>query len=210
MFKAVYFHRTVRSAGIMVAKAMDLTNDIIGFTTFKDPEEFSRLVDHYVIYSIQNSSSKADEVRKAQELIHGFLNRKLLKCAFEVLLYHDDPIYSSLLKKPAYKEQLEEQVAREGGLERNSIFMDVSTVPSLPYHLSGQGDSEGSEILVVTKDGGAENVTSLFELSPLAKSLRGFVDVARFYTTQENRNKAAIAARDVFERGQPYYSRRSV
>ena len=203
MFKAVYFHRTVRSAGVMIAKAMDLSNRFLGFTSFLKPNDFIKLDDYYIIHTILNSELKGAEMDMAKELVNGFQNRKLLKAAFQVLLHHENPIYSNLLNRPSFREELEEEVARTAGLDKNTVFMDVSTVPSLPYHPSNQGGLRGPEIPVLVRDEESARVVSLFELSGLARSLRGFVDVARVYTTAENRERVAVAARKVFGGQQP-------
>jgi HD superfamily phosphohydrolase len=203
MFKAVYFHRTVRSAGVMIAKAMDLSNCILGFTSFSEPKDFIKLDDYYVVYTILSSESKSKEIDMARELVNGFQNRRLLKAAFQVLLHHENPIYSSLLNRPSFRGELEEEIARIAGLDRNMVFMDVSTVPSLPYHPSSQGGLRGPEIPVLVKDEGSVRIESLFELSALARSLKGFVDVARIYTTAENKERVAAAARKVFGGQQP-------
>jgi len=210
MFKAVYFHRTVRSADIMIAKAMIFGNRTLGFTAFTDPQDFLKLDDYYVIHSILHSSSSEEEMKIARQLVEKYLNRKLLKAAFESLLHHENPIYSGLLNKPAFKEDLEHEIEAEAGLHKNSVFMDVSTVPSLPYRPTIKAPANVVEIPVFVKNDGSGQVVSLFEISPLAKSLRGFVDIARFYTSPENRESVATAANKVFGSQQPFSLRISM
>lgn len=203
MFKAVYFHRTVRSAGVMIAKAMDLSNRLLKFTSFSELKDFIKLDDHYIIYMILSSEADDRDIRVAKELVEGFQNRKLLKAAFQIFLHHENPVYSNLLNRLSFREGLEDEIARIAGLNKNAVFMDVSTVPSLPYHPTNRGSLEVPEIPVLIREEIPAKIVSLFELSNLARSLRGFVDVARIYTTAENRERVAAAARKVFGGQQP-------
>ena len=57
MFKAVYFHKTVRAAEVMLLEALRLSDDEFGFTSF-NIKEFVKLTDEYVlIYLISSKSS---------------------------------------------------------------------------------------------------------------------------------------------------------
>ena len=56
MFKAVYFHKTVRAAEVMLIEALRLSDDEFGFTSF-NLNEFVKLTDEYVLSSLISSKS---------------------------------------------------------------------------------------------------------------------------------------------------------
>ena len=80
MFKAVYFHKTVRAAEVMLIEALRLSDDEYGFTSF-NINEFVKLTDEYVLSLLL--SSKSSKLRKARQLAEDYQNRKLLKCVYE-------------------------------------------------------------------------------------------------------------------------------
>ncbi|MEM2614056.1 MAG: HD domain-containing protein, partial [Nitrososphaerota archaeon] len=116
MFKAVYFHRTVRAAVIMLSRAMLLVDDIIGLTDFKTPEEYVSLDDYSVIERIMSIEKNCEEAKLAKRLISGYLNRSLLKSVFEIFIHHDDPLYHSLISRPLLRESLENEIAEKAGI----------------------------------------------------------------------------------------------
>ena len=56
MFKAVYFHKTVRAAEVMIIQALRLSDDEFGFTSF-NLNEYVKLTDEFVLSSIISSKS---------------------------------------------------------------------------------------------------------------------------------------------------------
>ena len=83
MFKAVYFHKTVRAAEVMLLEALRLSDDEFGFTTF-NLDEYVKLTDEYVLSTL--ISSKSSKLKRARQFAQDYQNRKLLKCVFERIL----------------------------------------------------------------------------------------------------------------------------
>jgi len=83
MFKAVYFHRSVRAAEVMLVRAMELADEELGITGFKTADEYHRLDDNTVINMLCSlKDSPTGESKTAYELTRGYLDRKILKCAY--------------------------------------------------------------------------------------------------------------------------------
>jgi len=199
MFKAVYFHRTVRAAVIMLSRAMLLVDDIIGLTDFKTPEEYVSLDDYSVIEKILSIKEDCEEVVLAKRLISGYLNRSLLKAVFEIFIHHDDPLYHSLISRPTLRESLENEIAEKAGITPKLVFLDLPSAPSLPYHpdYSG-GRHSGFEINILGRENGEKKLKQVFEISPIVQSLRGFIGLARVYTFPEYRKKVFEASKKIF------------
>ncbi|MBO3802308.1 MAG: HD domain-containing protein [Candidatus Brockarchaeota archaeon] len=199
MFKAVYFHRTVRAAEIMVCKAMDLANEALGLTDFKEPEEFLRLDDQSVVSGIM-SLEGGGKLKYAKEMVGMYNERRLLKAVFETFLHHEHKLYPTLLGRFDIRERLAEEMAEMAGVDPEYVIIDVPTVPSLPYRpLHGKSETEIQ--VAVERSPNSYEMRSIFDLSPVVSSLKGFLDVARVYTVAEHRNKIQAAARSVF--GEP-------
>ncbi|MEM2940314.1 MAG: HD domain-containing protein [Thermoproteota archaeon] len=205
MFKAVYFHRAVRAAVIMLSRAMLLVDDIIGLTGFKNPEEYISLDDYSVTQRIISIDKDCEEVRLAKRLVSGYLNRSLLKSVFEIMLHHEDPLYHSLISRPLLRGSLENEIAEEAGLAPSLVFLDLPSVPSLPYHPDYSDERHGGfDIKIISKENNERTSKLVFEISPMIQSLKGFMGLARVYTFPEYRDKVFDASKKIF--GEKPYS----
>jgi HD superfamily phosphohydrolase len=105
MFKAVYFHKTVRSGEVMLLNSMKIQDKLLNLTTFNSLDDFFNLHDELVLeklYCLGISSSyskssfsgentqKYGEVDLAIKLARDYKNRDLLKCIYEFLLLSND------------------------------------------------------------------------------------------------------------------------
>ncbi len=69
MFKAVYFHKTVRAAEVMLIEALRLSDDEFGFTSF-NLNEYVKLTDEYVLSNlISSKSSKLNVLDNLHKII---------------------------------------------------------------------------------------------------------------------------------------------
>ncbi len=199
MFKAVYFHRTVRAAVIMLSRAMLLVDDAIGLTGFKNPEEYISLDDYSVIRRILLMNEDGEEARMAKRLLTAYLNRSLLKSVFEVIIHHEDPLYHSLISRPLLRRSLENEIAEEADLNPSLVFLDLPSVPSLPYHPDYSDEKYGGfDVKILGREGAERTPKSVFDVSPMIQSLKGFMGLARVYTFPEHREKIFKAAKKIF------------
>ncbi|MBO3798928.1 MAG: HD domain-containing protein [Candidatus Brockarchaeota archaeon] len=199
MFKAVYFHRTVRAAVIMLSRAMLLVDDAVGLTGFRDPEEYVSLDDYSVIQRILSMGEATEEARLAKRLVTGYLNRSLLKSVFEIMMHHEDPLYHSLISRPSLRGSLENEIAEEADLAPSLVFLDLPSVPSLPYHPDYSGEKHsGFDIKIIGRENSERMPKSVFDVSPMVQSLKGFMGLARVYTFPEHREKVFKASKRIF------------
>lgn len=203
MFKAVYFHKTVRAADVMISKAMFLSDNQIGLTSFKDPEEYLKLVDDYVINEILKLEEESKEVKLAKELVLALNNRNLFKTALEAIMHHENKHFSSLVRNPNIRHSIEKEIAEKAKIDENYVILDLSTVPSLPFRPFFENrERTGAEYIpVVIRKGQSVSVKSLLDVSPTVENLRGFVDIVRVYTPSNYREQVAEAAKAIFEEG---------
>ncbi len=188
-FKSIYFHRVGRAAQIMLAMAMDKANEELGLTTFKTPEEYIAMDDYTVWAALK-------KCRASNEIISNLENRRMLKCAYERTFYEKDAMISNLFGRESYRRQVQSEIAKEAGVELDSVIIDVPTVPSVPYHHAVL--MESTEIPVFIRNpAGEKKLQRLSESSKIFETLKGFMNILRVYTDAADRAKVEKATAKV-------------
>ena len=180
-FKSIYFHRVGRAAQIMLATAMEKANSELGLTAFKTPEEYLALDD----YTVWSALKKCKE---SKGIIADLERRRMLKCAYERTFYEKDTMISNIFRRESSRRQMQVEIAKEAGVNPESVIIDVPTVPSVPYHHPELIDS--MEIPVFSRSqSGTRNLQRLSEISKIFETLKGFMNILRVYTNEANREK---------------------
>ncbi len=184
-FKSIYFHRMGRAAQIMLATAMEKANPELGLTAFKTPEEYLQL-DDYTVYAALK------KCKASRGIINNLENRKMLKCAYERTFYEKDTMVSNLFSREAYRLQIRTEISKEAKVDIESVIIDVPTVPSVPYHHAVL--MESMEIPVFTRSPkGKRAQQRLSDSSKIFETLKGFMNILRVYTNEEDREKVEKA-----------------
>ena len=186
MFKAVYFHKTVRAAEVMLIEALRLSDDEYGFTSF-NINEFVKLTDEYVLSLLL--SSKSSKLRKARQLAEDYQNRKLLKCVYERILT------SKTLLEQIKTNEIRYSISKKSKVDENKIFVDSSVTPSIPF---APTKKESKKIILITHENGKAQAQELpISKIPVVSAISGFMNILRVYTPQKNRKKVEIAAKSI-------------
>jgi len=195
MFKAVYYHRSVRSANLMLSEAMDLARDYLGIVDFKSPEEYVLFDDGYIITKIRElAGSKDENLKQAHKLIEMYSRRELLKCAYEITVHTKNKFLASILTIERLRKEIEKEIAKRAEINENEVFIDVPTLPSIPYNPRQLDPME----IIVFEDRDDEKIPHrLSEISDIVNVLKGYIDVIRAYTFPEHRRKVEKAAMEV-------------
>ncbi len=184
-FKSIYFHRVGRAAQIMLAMAMEKANKELGLTAFKTPEEYMAMDDFTVWAAL-----KKCELSKG--IIDDLEKRRMLKCAYERTFYDKDTIVSNIFAGEAYRQQMQMEIAKGAGVDKEAVFIDVPTVPSVPYHHAVL--MEAMEIPVFSRSQiGKKTAYRLSDVSKIIESLKGFINILRVYTKVADREKVEQA-----------------
>lgn len=185
-FKSIYFHRVGRAAQIMLATAMEEAKDELGLTSFKTPEEYLAF-DDYTVWTMLKKS------KRSKKIIENLERRRLLKCAYDRTFYVRDKTVSNLFSHEEIRNQLRDQIADKAGVDSKAVVIDVPTLPSVPYSHSVL--LEPMEIPVFTRTREGEKVPQrLSDISGIFDVLKGFINILRVYTDEENREKVGAAA----------------
>ncbi len=185
-FKSIYFHRVGRAAQIMLATAMEKANEELHLADFKAPEEYLTMDDYTVWTRLRNCE-------KSKQIIKDLERRKMLKCVYERTFYEKDTMVSNIFSREKYRKQLQTDIAKEAKVETEEVTIDVPTVPSVPYHHSVL--MEPMEIPVFYKTRKGDRVLQrLSETSKIFDVLKGFMNILRVYTNEENRERVSESA----------------
>ncbi|WP_299291641.1 HD domain-containing protein [Nitrosopumilus sp.] len=186
MFKAVYFHKTVRAAEVMLLEALRLSDDEFGFSNF-NLDEFVNLTDEYVLSSL--ISSKSSKLKRAREFAIDYQNRKLLKCVYERILTSPNNLKNNRVN------EIRDEISKKSKVSETEIFVDSSVTPSIPLAPS---KNESKSIVLVTNENGKSKAQEMpISEIPVVSAISGFMNILRVYTHQKNRKKVEIAAKSI-------------
>ena len=188
MFKAVYFHKTVRSAEVMLLESMRLADDELGLTSL-NLIDYVELTDESVLLKLLSLSGRTSELRRAKKIAEDYQNRQLLKCVFERILTNKDKLGKMKTS------QLRKKISKKSRVNENEIFIDSSITSSLPL---GPSKKELQSIILVTRDSSKRHAEKIpISQIPLVSQMSGFMNILRVYTTNKNRKKVEIAAKSI-------------
>jgi uncharacterized protein len=209
MFKAVYFHRTVRAAELMLAHSMMLADAELGLTDISRIDRLLRLTDEVVLQQLADLSPKNPGLKIAQELAADYMQRKLVKCVFEKVMQRKDRKVQRIFSKKRFRDELASDIAQNAGVRPSDIYIDVPNTPSVPYTYERQAFNS---ITLFSNDGhGTKKKTETVPISalPLVGSIAGFMDILRIYTFAKHRSKVGSAVETMFD-GDDFMSRISI
>ena len=198
MFRAVYFHKSVRACAIMLTKAMTLSDETLHFSNLKDLKNYLNLTDESTINKIINSKSNNENIKFAKELVNDYLKRRMLKLVFEKEVLRTDQFIGKIFSQSKFRSNVSEEISKKSKVPEKYIFIDVSTATSVPTTSSKK---TLSEITIISKTAKKKTVQKIKagEL-PLMNSILGYMDIIRIYTTDKYKEKVSQAVNTIFEK----------
>jgi len=183
MFKAVYFHKTVRSAEVMMLEAIKLADEEEDFTSL-DIDRYTQLTDEFVVARILLLPDDSDELRRAKKFAQDYQDRRLLKCVYERIMTHKD------FGDP---EKLRDEISKKSRLDRNQIFVDSTRTYSVPLTPSKE---KTKSITLIDKDAHKSTAKEIpFSKIPVVASMADSMNILRVYAPAQHRKKVEIAAK---------------
>ncbi len=200
MFKAVYFHRTVRAAELMLAHSMTLADSELHLTDLSRIDRILRLTDEVVLQQLADLPPRTPELKMAKKLAASYMQRRLVKCVFEKVMQRKDRKIQRVFSKKRFRDELASDIARSADVNPSNIYIDVPNTPSVPYTYERQAFSS---ITLFSNDiYGGKRRTETVPISelPLVGSIAGFMDILRIYTFSEYRSKVVGAVEKIFHK----------
>ena len=187
MFKAVYFHKTVRAGEVMLLEAMRLAEDELGLSSL-DLDDFLKLSDESVITKLLNLSEHNFQLKTSKKIATDYLNRNLFKCVFERTTSSTHNLSTKIT------EELKERIAKKSKTDPSEIHFDTSTTHSIPMTPTNK---ESKSVFLITKEPKVKAEEFLISDIPLVSTMSGKMNILRVYTQQDNRKKVEIAAKSI-------------
>ncbi|MEE2605957.1 MAG: HD domain-containing protein [Thermoproteota archaeon] len=187
MFKAVYFHKTVRAGEVMMLEAMSLAGNELGLSSLKI-DEYVKLTDEVVLEKLMSLPETNSDLKTAKKIATDYQDRKLFKCVFERLLTG-----KSLSKKR--QDELRQKIAKKSKISPNQIFIDTSTTSSIPLTPS----KKESKSIILTRKESKKTIAREIPISeiPLVSSMSKIMNILRVYTPASHRKKVEIATKSI-------------
>ena len=187
MFKAVYFHKTVRAGEVMLLESMYLAEEELGLSS-TSLNEYLKLTDEVILSKLLNLPERNSKLRIAKKIATDYLNRNLFKSVFEVSVTGN-----AITKKRM--QSIREEVSKKSKVDINEIFVDSSNTPSIPLTPSKK---ESKSIIILERDG-VKVTAKEIPISDirLVSVMSGFMKILRVYTPANNRKKVEIAAKSI-------------
>ncbi len=195
-FRTIYFHRASRAAQIMLLEALKLAEPELKLLSFRTPEEYLAL-DDYSVWS------KLKACTKSRPIIESLENRRLIKCSYEKTFFAKDELLSSVFTNDAVRKNMEQEIARKAKVDPAQVYIDVPSLPSVPYHYAMQIEPMEIPVFHETKDGKKVRL-SVSELSQIIGVMRVFMNIVRVYAVEKNREAVRKASEEVL--GKPTLS----
>ena len=187
MFKAVYFHKTVRAGEVMLLEAMDLAEGELGLSSM-NLDEYLQLSDDVILAKLLNLPEHNSKLKASKKIATNYLNRNLFKSVFETTLTG-----KAITKKRMH--ELREEVSKKSKIDINEIFVDSSNTPSIPLSPSKK---ESKSIILLENDGNKTTAKEiLISQIKLVSAMSGFMKILRVYTPAKNRKKVEMAAKSI-------------
>ena len=187
MFKAVYFHKTVRAGEVMLLESMELAEEELNLTSMV-LDDYLELSDDVILSKLLNLPEHNSKLKTAKKIATDYQNRNLFKSVFELALT------SSTIGKKRLNE-IREEVSKRSKVDIDEIFVDSSNTPSIPLSPSKK---ESKSIILLEEE---NNRTKAKEIQisniQLVSVMSGFMKILRVYTQSKNRKKVEIAAKSI-------------
>jgi len=187
MFKAVYFHKTVRAGEVMLLEAMDLAEGELGLSSM-NLDEYLQLSDDVILAKLLNLPEHNSKLKASKKIATNYLNRNLFKSVFE----------STLTGKAITKKRMHElrgEISKKSKIDINEIFVDSSNTPSIPLSPSKK---ESKSIILLENNGNKTTAKEmLISQIQLVSVMSGFMKILRVYTPAKNRKKVEMAAKSI-------------
>ena len=187
MFKAVYFHKTVRAGEVMLLEAMDLAEGELGLSSM-NLDEYLKLSDDVILAKLLNLPEHNSKLKASKKIATDYLNRNLFKSVFE----------STLTGKAITKKRMQElrgEISKKSKIDINEIFVDSSNTPSIPLSPSKK---ESKSIILLESNGNKTTAKEiLISQIKLVSVMSGFMKILRVYTPAKNRKKVEMTAKSI-------------
>ncbi|NWF95171.1 MAG: hypothetical protein HXY34_03430 [Candidatus Thorarchaeota archaeon] len=199
MFEAVYYHRAVRAAELMLLRVLDSAGRLLFRNPGDGPIDFFECDDiTFQDHLCRVSEGDPEEMKTASKIYNAFRRRYLLKEASSRAI--SDPEFIERLSRLDGAYSFEREVAEAVGIEPSLVYVDFPNRDSVSFYPCRLAIDQ----IVLFERGSRGYETWRFdELSVVARSLKQRTMTIRVYTTRGYRQKVKKEADSILESVDP-------
>jgi HD superfamily phosphohydrolase len=185
MFDAVYYHKTVRAAELMLLRVMDEAGSGILPFPGEDLDSFllaDDLTAHDILLSVTPDDS--ENMRTANRIFLDFRKRHLVKLVSERSI--SDVAFLSKIATPDGLFEIEQEVADASGIDSKNLYIDYPNRTSVNYTPTSH---DLSDLVLYERGSKGYEFWAVEEHSGIARSFGRKFSTIRVYTTRGYRSK---------------------
>ena len=195
MFDAVYFHKTVRAAELMLLRVLDEAGSQLFPLPSEDPAKFFCVDDLTFLYRLLNvEPDDTEEIKTANRIYNDFSRRNLIKQVSSRSL--SDPAFLAKLSSPDGMYEIEKEIADDAGIDPNNVYIDFPDRASVTYY---PGRYNLEDLVLFERGSAGYEFWKVTDMSPMARSFSRILKPVRVYTTRGYRSKLKKSADAVLE-----------
>ncbi|MFO7835094.1 MAG: hypothetical protein R6V83_00420 [Candidatus Thorarchaeota archaeon] len=195
MFDAVYYHKTVRAAELMLLRILDLAGGEIFESPRDDLVGFLRLDDlslRYILLHPPANASKSFE--RANNLFSDYSRRYLIKLASERAISNVD--FLDKIDTHDGRFAIETEIAEAADIAPRNVYLDYPSRISV-CHYPGRIDLDN--LVLYERGSRGYDFWAVTDMSMIARSFRRLAKSVRVYTTRGYRSRVRKAADELLE-----------
>lgn len=195
MFDAVYFHKTVRAAELMLLRVLDEAGSQLFSLPTEDPSNFFCCDDLTFLHRLLHVEQEdTEELQTANRIYSDFSRRNLIKLVSSRAL--SDPVFLSKLSTADGLYAIEREIAEGAGIDQSNVYIDFPDRPSVTYY---PGRFNLEDLVLFERGSSGYEFWRVTDLSPMARSFSRILKPVRVYTTRGYRTKLKKSADAVLE-----------
>jgi len=195
MFEAVYFHKTVRAAELMLLRVLDEAGSQLFSLPTEDPESFLKCDDITFLHRLLHvTSDDSNEIRAAHSIFDDFRRRNLIKLVSSRSI--SDPLFLNKLSTADGLYGLEKEIADEAGIDPSQVYLDFPDRASVTFY---PGRFGFQDLVLFERGSSGYEFWQATEVSLIARSFSRILKPVRVYTTRGYRPKLKKSADKILE-----------
>ena len=195
MFDAVYFHKTVRAAELMLLRVLDDAGSQLFPPPLEDPNSYLTYDDLSFLHRLlKMETNETEEIRSANRLFTEYTRRNLIKLVSTRAI--SDPTFLSKLSRPDGLFDIEREIADDAGIDPQNVYIDFPDRPSVTFY---PGKFNLDDIVLFERGSSGYEFWKVSDSSPVARSYSRILKPVRVYTTKGYRSKLKKSADSVLE-----------
>ncbi len=195
MFEAVYFHKTVRAAELMLLRVLDEVGSQLYCLPTEDLDSFLKCDDLSFLYRLLHvEPGDSDEMKLAKGIYNDFRRRNLIKLVSSRAI--SDPIFLGKLATADGLYSLEKEIADDAGIDSSNVYIDFPDRASVTFY---PGRFGFEDLVLFERGSSGYEFWHATDLSPMARSFSRILKPIRVYTTRGYRTKLKKSADRVLE-----------